>query len=339
MDIKKYYPVNSNMHNDSQRVYPNYTEEIERGSFTGYSYKGEAPSNYDEQQYSEQIESSYNNTYSSGYGDYSPCNDCNPVSTCNHCHHNPCRCQEECCPKPVCCKGATGATGPMGPQGPKGDTGACGSTGGCGVTGPTGPKGDTGVCGCTGGYGATGPTGPKGDTGACGCTGAFGATGPTGATGPQGPTGANGGCDGCYLRRTIIECKPICDGENIPFWDNEFSLNGEGNCIEYDEETREFIINKSGVYNIAWNLTIIPNGCSCMISILFVKTYPRDLYEGGNTLVTKEKNPEIISGSTIVKAVEGERYALKGFSDEGFLIYSGSSCSPFAGNIVIYKIC
>lgn len=270
MDIKKYYPVNSNMHNDSQRVYPNYTEEIEKNSFTGHNYKEEQYSSYDGGIYSEEMESSYVNTYNSEYGGYNPCNDCNLCNPCNTCHKDPC------CPKPIYCKGATG------PQGPKGE---------------------------------------KGDVGA------------------TGPAGSSSECDGCYLRRTIIECKPICDGENIAFGDNEFSLSGNRNCIEYDDETREFIINKDGIYNIAWNLTVIPNGCSCMISILFVKTYPKDLYEGGNTVVIKDKKAEIISGSTIVKATSGERYALKGFSDEGFLIYSGSCCSPFTGNISIYRIC
>ena len=148
--------------------------------------------------------------------------------------------------------GATGPTGPTGYTGPTGPTGATGPTGPTGYTGPTGPTGYTGPTGSTGSAGATGPTGytgPTGSTGLAGATGPTGYTGPTGATGPTGPVAQSNQLRGIQVQLVGRGSDAVDDGENVVF---DTIRNLQSSDINYNTQTGEFTITRSGNYSVTW---------------------------------------------------------------------------------------
>lgn len=209
-------------------------------------------------------------------------------------------------PTGISLPGPTGPTGIIGPTGPNGGPiGPIGPTGVQGAIGPTGPNGLRGLQGPIGSVGPIGPTGPaggptgqKGDKGATGPTGLQGVIGPQGLTGPTGPSEFQGG----YDIQNRVELFSIGSGIPIyfPIGTTIFS-SGIMHILD------RFIIEKSGVYLIIWNMLIQPETVSdgnCVINLENQLATGNTVlaYSGASTSGTEKV---VVSGNVLVSLTAG----------------------------------
>ena len=190
-------------------------------------------------------------------------------------------------------------------------------------------------------YGLQGPTGPTGATGLIGPTGAIGPQGIQGVTGPTGPIGPTES-SGTGLNSYLYDKMPSAVGSipvnsvvpllGITIVGSDFTLNSGTNSVT---------INKTGSYQITWNLLVSTGTAqkSLIINMESLVTSPLTVYMASGC-VTSSTTVNSMVGVAALQFTAGTQFVFRNRSSDPILVstVTGSGGYTYSGSLAIVRI-